>query len=258
MVSMPVHDWTKTYQGAFHHLHVTWLVEIARALNDGLLPPGYYALGEQVIGGAVPDVLTLGRSKTTGRSEEAHTSFAHPGPTALPVATITAVAEEPRYPPRPRVIAVRHRRGDRLVALIEIVSAGNKTDTADMGSLVEKTVVTLSKRINVVIIDLHPPGPFDPRGIHNLVWTELGQEAVDLPSEKPLQVVSYLSEGKVSSFIEPLAVVDRLPDAPLFLDAGRFVPLPLESTYMRSFEAVPRHLREEVEGAFSQPSLPPP
>ena len=208
---MPVHDWTKTYQGAFHHLHVTWLVEIARALNDGLLPPGYYALGE-----------------------------------------------EPRYPPRPRVIAVRHRSGDRLVALIEIVSAGNRTDPADMGSLVEKTVVTLSKRINVVSIDLHPPGPFDPRGIHNLVWTELGQQAVDLPSEKPLQVVSYLSEGKVSSLIEPLAVGDRLPDAPLFLEGRRFVPLPLESTYMRSFDAVPRHLREEVEGSSRGPSSEPP
>ena len=52
-VLMPVHDWTRTYAGAFHHLHVTWLVEISRALNQGLLPPGYYALGEQVIGGAV-------------------------------------------------------------------------------------------------------------------------------------------------------------------------------------------------------------
>jgi len=245
---MPIHDWTKTYAGAFHHLHVTWLVEIARALNDGLLPSGYYALGEQVIGGAVPDVLTLAR-KTTGRREEAQPSLQEPESSALPVATITAVAEEPRYPPRPRVIAVRHRSGDRLVALVEIVSAGNKTDPADIGSLVEKTIVALSKRIHVVIIDLHPPGPFDPQGIHNLVWTDLGQEPVGLLPGKSLQVASYLAQGKVSSFIEPLAVGDRLPDAPLFLDGGRFVPLPLESTYMRSFGAVPRHLREEVGGS---------
>jgi hypothetical protein len=34
-----------------------WLVEIARVLNNGLLPSGYYALGEQVIGGAMPDAL---------------------------------------------------------------------------------------------------------------------------------------------------------------------------------------------------------
>ena len=61
MAVVPIHDWTRTYAGASDHLHVTWLVEIARALNAGLLPPGYYALGEQVIGGAVPDVLTQDR-----------------------------------------------------------------------------------------------------------------------------------------------------------------------------------------------------
>lgn len=247
-VLMPVHDWTKTYAGAFHHLHVTWLVEISRALNQGLLPPGYYALGEQVIGGAVPDVLTLERIEA-GRTQEAvQETPGIPAPSALPTATITAVAEAPRYPPRPRVIAVRHRSGDRLVAMIEIVSAGNKQDAADLGSLLEKTVVALSKGIHVVLIDLHPPGPFDPQGLHNLVWAEMGQEAVKLPAGRPLQVVSYLSRRKVLSFIEPLRTGDRLPDAPLFLDDGRFIPLPLESTYMTSFEAVPGHLREEVAG----------
>lgn len=55
---MPIHDWTKTYDGAFHDFHVSWLVQLKRTLNKGLLPPGYYAMGEQVIGGAVPDVLT--------------------------------------------------------------------------------------------------------------------------------------------------------------------------------------------------------
>lgn len=245
---MPIHDWAKTYPGAFHHLHVTWLVEIARALNDGLLPPGYYALGEQVIGGAVPDVLTLERMGSSRGGSVAPPSFTVPAPSPAPAATITAIAEEPRYPPRPRVIAVRHRSGDRLVAMIEIVSAGNKTDPADLGSLVEKTVVALSKRIHVVLVDLHDPGPFDPRGIHNLIWTELGQDEVQLPPGKPLQVVSYLAEGKVSSFIEPLSVGDRLPSSPLFLEHGRFVPLPLEATYARSFEAVPRHIREQVGG----------
>jgi hypothetical protein len=70
---------------------------------------------------------------------------------------------------------------------------------------------------------------------------------VDFPPERPLQVVSYLSQGKVSSFIEPLAVGDRLPAAPLFLDDGHFVSPPLEATYMASFASLPAHLRDEVE-----------
>jgi hypothetical protein len=245
---MPVHDWTRISAGVCHHLRVTWLVELARTLNHSLLPPGYYALGEQVVGGAVPDVLTLGQRFPRNRSS-VDLSAVEAQMARLPTATITVVAEAPSYPPRPRVIAVRHRSGDRLVAIIEIVSAGNKHDAADLGSLIEKTVVALSKGVHVVLIDLHPPGPFDPQGLHNLVWIELGQETVNFPSARPLQVVSYLSQGKVSSFIEPLVVGDRLPEAPLFLDDGRFVRLPLEVTYMTSFEALPEHLREEITGS---------
>ena len=244
---MPVHDWTRIYAGVFHHLHVTWLVELARTLNHGLLPPGYYALGEQVVGGAVPDVLTLGQHPTPKRPGVG-LSTVEARPARLPTATITAVAEAPSYPPRPRVIAVRHRSGDRLVAIIEIVSAGNKHDAADLGSLIEKTVVALSKGIHVVLIDLHPPGPFDPQGLHNLVWVELGQEtSTSRPSGRyRWSATSRRGRYRASSSLSRLATVCRRP--PLFLDDGRFVSLPLEATYMASFEALPEHLREAVEG----------
>lgn len=242
---MPIHDWTKTYAGAFHHFHGTWLFRLAEALNAGLLPHGYYALGEQVVGGAVPDVLALeARVEALRPTSERDAASA-----SLPSATLTAIAETPSYPPRPRVIAVRHRSGHRLVAMIEIVSAGNKTDAAEIGSLVEKTVVALSKGVHVVLVDLHPPGVFDPRGLHNLIWSELGQPPVPFSSQKPLQVVSYRSSGSVSSFIEPRAVGDRLPDAPLFLTPARFVPLPLEGTYEASFAALPKNLKEELGGS---------
>jgi hypothetical protein len=35
---MPVHDWARVDAGIFHHFHVAWIDEIARALNRGLLP----------------------------------------------------------------------------------------------------------------------------------------------------------------------------------------------------------------------------
>lgn len=56
---MPIHDWTKVIAAVFHDFHQTWLVEIKRALNDGLLPSPYYALAEQVAGEYGPDVLAL-------------------------------------------------------------------------------------------------------------------------------------------------------------------------------------------------------
>src|SRR5690348_12661487 len=56
---MPIHDWTRVTAGIFHHFHQAWIMQIAQALNGGLLPPNYYALAEAIAGGIEPDVLTL-------------------------------------------------------------------------------------------------------------------------------------------------------------------------------------------------------
>src|SRR5438105_11136011 len=56
---MPIHDWTRVIHGIFHDFHHEWISTIKRALNAGLLPPGFYALAEQIAGGLGPDVLTL-------------------------------------------------------------------------------------------------------------------------------------------------------------------------------------------------------
>jgi hypothetical protein len=42
---MPVHDWTRVDAGIFHDFHLGWIGELRGALNGGLLPEGYYALG---------------------------------------------------------------------------------------------------------------------------------------------------------------------------------------------------------------------
>jgi hypothetical protein len=56
---MPVHDWARVEAGIFHDFHHSWIEEIKRALNRGLLTPPYYALAEQIAGGLGPDVLPL-------------------------------------------------------------------------------------------------------------------------------------------------------------------------------------------------------
>src|SRR6266849_6472146 len=125
---MPVHDWTRVEAGIFHSFHVSWIPEIGKILNGGLLPEGYYALAEQHAGHPITDVLTL------------HASTAPRQPLPLPPAPDTggvAVAEapprtrrkhtvEPAARARRRSLAVRHVSGHRLVALVEIVSPANK------------------------------------------------------------------------------------------------------------------------------------
>ena len=45
---MPIHDWTRVRANRFHHFHQTWTTNLAAALNSGRLPPGYFALAEQI------------------------------------------------------------------------------------------------------------------------------------------------------------------------------------------------------------------
>lgn len=56
---MPIHDWTRVEAGIFHHFHHSWIEEIQRVLNGGLLPDEFYAMQEQQAAGYGPDVLTL-------------------------------------------------------------------------------------------------------------------------------------------------------------------------------------------------------
>ncbi len=56
---MPLHDWTKVSPGTYHGFHSAWITEIARLLNNEVLPGAYYAESEQVAGETGPDVLTL-------------------------------------------------------------------------------------------------------------------------------------------------------------------------------------------------------
>jgi hypothetical protein len=57
--ALPIHDWTRVDAGLFHAFHHNWITSLSAALNDGVLPPDYYALPEQTIGGPIRDVLTL-------------------------------------------------------------------------------------------------------------------------------------------------------------------------------------------------------
>jgi hypothetical protein len=50
--ALAIHDWTRVRANQFHHFHQTWTANLAAALNSGRLRPGFFALGEQITGGA--------------------------------------------------------------------------------------------------------------------------------------------------------------------------------------------------------------
>ncbi|MBM4094893.1 MAG: DUF4058 domain-containing protein, partial [Planctomycetes bacterium] len=126
---MPMHDWNRVEAGIFHAFHHEWVSEISRALNRGLLPSEYYALPEQVAAGFGPDVLTLqGRPRDEPNGSGDRDTA---GPTTAlrtrPQPRFTAQSDTEFYRRRKSSIVVRHVSGDRIVAMIEIVSPGNKS-----------------------------------------------------------------------------------------------------------------------------------
>ncbi|MGH7134173.1 MAG: hypothetical protein ACREHD_00450, partial [Pirellulales bacterium] len=122
---MPIHDWTRVDAGIFHDFHQTWMPEIKRVLNHGRLPADYYALVEQVAGRRWPDVLTLQGPSRDGLSR--------PEPSggvvlaeAPPRVQFREKAETETYAAKASAVVVRHVSGHRVVAVLEVVSPGNK------------------------------------------------------------------------------------------------------------------------------------
>ena len=133
------------------------------------------------------------------------------------------------YRRKQNTVAVRHVSDDRIVAMVEVVSPGNKASRHALRSFVEKAAQLLDRRVHLLILDLLPPGRRDPHGIHAAIWEEIANEECDLPADKPLTLAAYETALTVRYYVEPVAVDDVLPDMPLFLEPGRARPRSLGS-----------------------------
>ncbi len=240
---MPIHDWRLVDAGIFHHFHHSWIEEIQRALNRGLLPPEYYALSEQIAGGLGPDVLTLQRPGTESVSlDDPRGGVAV---TVLPPkARFRARAEPDLYAAKAKTVVIRHRSNHRIIAMVELVSPGNKNNRHGIRAFVEKAVAALRAGIHLLMVDLFPPGPRDPQGIHKAIWDELVENDFRLPDDKPLTLVAYSADQFPEAFIEPVAVGDPLPDMPVFLTPDVYIPTPLDATYRAAWDAFPSFWRD--------------
>lgn len=246
---MPIHDWTRVGPGIFHDFHHTWIAELKRALNAGLLPSGYYALAEQIAGGFGPDVLALERPLENGPSES---STRQGSGVALalspPKVQFHVRAEMDQYAAKAKAVVIRHASDHRVVAMMEIVSPGNKSSRPALRSFIEKADEMIGAGVHLLIVDLFPPGSLDPQGIHNAIWKQFGEERFAAPVGRPLVLASYVASPCPEAFVEPAAVAEPLADMPLFLAADWYVPVPLETTYHSAWQAVPSIWRDALAG----------
>lgn len=243
---MPMHDWTRVKAGTYHNFHYRWVAAIMDRLNAGLLPGDYFAMAEQIIGRPEADVVTLQRG---------------PRP-KLPLVTRGGVAIAParpktrfiqpippdqeRYAFKAHQVVIHHELGE-VVAVIEIVSPGNKDRRNALQNFVFKALDLLRQQVNLLIVDPFPPGPHDPNGIHASIWSELIDLPFELPPDKRLTLAAYQAEPIKTAYVETIAVGDRLPDMPLFLHGEFGIDMPLEETYQTTWNVLPSEIRQLLE-----------
>jgi hypothetical protein len=237
---MPIHDWTRVRANRFHDFHQSWTTRMKDALNAGVLPEGFWAMAEQKTGGPEPDIITL---SVPGPQEPRSTGLAvldHPPQTRIQTKSDSAI-----YAEKANRIAVYHPDRE-LISIIEIVSPGNKDSRRAMAAFARKAVEYLKSGVHVLIIDLFPPNPRNPQGIHKLIWDRIQEEPFELTPDKPLTLASYAAGAEIAAYVEPVGVGDALRDMPIFLTPHHYIPAPLETTYQSSWDAFPKVLKDEL------------
>ena len=148
------------------------------------------------------------------------------------------------------------RRADRLsvylpqgelIAVIKIVSPGNKDNTNGLKAFVRKAGKHLRRGVHLLVVDLFPPSSRDPHGVHKAIWDQFKEEPFELPPDKPLTLAAYAAGSEKVAYVENAAVGDRLPDMPIFLTPDHYVPCPLEATYQVTRSVFPAALKAPLQ-----------
>ncbi len=244
---MPIHDWTRVEAGIFHHFHHYWISAISQSLNSHL-PRDFYALAEQFAGGFGPDVLTLQARRPVEQDPgQPWDDIGDGGGVLLAPPKTKLMGQTEFYRHKQKRVFVRHVSDDRVVAVIEIVSPGNKSSRAAVRAFLDKALELLRGGVHLLLVDLLPPTARDPDGLHSLIWTNVANIEPEDHADKPLSLVSYEVGDSLRYFQEPVAVGDSLPAMPLFLEPNAHIDVDLDSTYATAFEAVPKRWRVELE-----------
>jgi len=215
--------------------HGAWAGEIARQLNNELLPPRYFAEPLVRWGSRVEiDVATFeepwGGANEPGGTQTAVWSPPKPARTFPVDFSGIDVAEVRVY---------SGEAGPRLVAAIELVSPANKDRPAHRRAFANKCAAYLQASVALVVVDI-VTGRNEPLHAELLALLALRNEpdlAVDL-----LSVVAYRSRStqhgtQLDVWTEGLAVGRVLPTVPLWLD-DTALPLNLEETYTAACRAL--------------------
>ena len=210
--------------------HGAWAAAMARLLNQGILPPGYYAVPLVEFDGRVEiDVAAL-------REHGAAAAGADPGAAQTWTAPASGVAVAVELPAVDAVeVQVFADDGDpRLTAAVELLSPRNKDRPQARQAFAAKCVGYLQQGSSVVVVDTVTTRRAD---LNAAILEFLGLQAAGGAVPVGLSAVSYLVVGRdketqqLRLWPAPLALGQPLPTLPLWIAADFSVPLDLEASY---------------------------
>ncbi|MGL4550234.1 MAG: DUF4058 family protein, partial [Gemmataceae bacterium] len=166
-----MHDWTRVMAGTYHDFHCKWMADLSNRLNAGLLPDAHEARVEAVLEGTTSDRVVL-------RYADAEPDADAGGGVALAVAQprvrlIESLEADP-YARMARQIVIRDASGNQIIAIIELLTPGNKASGFRYRTFLDMSLSALRQGVRLLIIDPLPPTSRDPGGVHGALWGVMG------------------------------------------------------------------------------------
>jgi Protein of unknown function (DUF4058) len=210
--------------------HSRWATAIADAL-DRTLPPRYFAEVQVRFASDVEaEVFEFGvqcfmlrADDSTGDGLTAHWA---PPPSQMEVSAV--------FPDDVEVPVRDKEDGERILAVIALISPGNKDRDETRRAFAAKCSTYLQRDLGLIIVDIVTDQTAD---LHNELVRLLGHDDdLALSLESSLYAVAYhprywLSRQQIEMWPKVLAVGEYLPTLPLALRGTGFVPVDLEATY---------------------------
>jgi hypothetical protein len=207
--------------------HGAWAAAMARLLNQGVLPDGYYAVPLVDRDGPVEiDVAALREHAATVPAAGAPQSWAPPAPGLAVAVELPAVDAV-------EVQVFADDGAPRLAAAVELVSPRNKDRPQARQAFAVKCVGYLQQGCSVVVVDTVTTRRAD---LNAAILSLLGVEAA--APGLGLSAVAYRAVGhgdemqQLQLWPAPLALGQPLPTLPLWIAADFSVPLDLEASYL--------------------------
>ena len=209
--------------------HGAWAAAMARLLNRGVLPPGYYAMPFVDRDGPVKvDVAALAEGDDVA-------TFGEWSPAATPV----TIPIDPPEVASARVDILSDDGDPRLAAAIELASPRNKDRASARRAFGAKCAGYLLRGGGLVVVDAVTTRRGD---LHAAILTAVGASAsavgVGGPSAVAYRALRSGGETELQFWPSPLLIGDRLPTVPLWLAVDLAVPLDLEASHAAACEDV--------------------